>query len=322
MDCLGKKCPICDNNFHAYDDVVVCPDCGTPYHRECYDSKGECIFKELHGVEVPKCESTDANENTTTPDNTVCPSCGHQNRKEALFCDRCGSSINSTTKNSTTTVPIFFDPMAGVNPEEEFEDDVTAGEVAKYVKNNTPYYMYTFNKIKKTGGIGKLNFAALLFSGGWMLYRKQYVKGAIITAIVAILMIASTFLSMTYSKDILDTVLISVGLSYDTTMEELLQNSVEIRNAFNALSVKDQLLYALPYGLEFIRFVISIILCVFGNKMYYKHCIKEVKKIKEDKESTLSASERLQTQGGVNTKIAFCLLICLMIINYLPLYLS
>lgn len=322
MDCLGKKCPICDNNFHAYDDVVVCPDCGTPYHRECYDSKGECIFKDLHGVEVPKCDSTDTNENTTTTDDTVCPFCGHQNRKDALFCDHCGSSMRGTTRNTTTAVPIFFDPMAGVNPEEEFEDGVTAGEVAKYVKNNTPYYVYIFNRIKKNGGIGKINFAAFLFSGGWMLYRKQYVMGAIITAIVATIMIASTFLSMTYSTDIMDSVLTSVGLSYDATMEELLQNSVEIRSAFNALGGKDQLLCMLPMGLDFIGFVISVILGVFGNKMYYKHCIKEVKKIKEDKESTIPASERLQTQGGVNTKIAFCLLICSMIINYLPLYLS
>ena len=30
MDFLGKKCPVCSKNFHEDDDIVVCPECGTP----------------------------------------------------------------------------------------------------------------------------------------------------------------------------------------------------------------------------------------------------------------------------------------------------
>lgn len=30
MDYIGFRCPVCDKNFHADDDVVVCPVCGTP----------------------------------------------------------------------------------------------------------------------------------------------------------------------------------------------------------------------------------------------------------------------------------------------------
>ena len=30
---LGSKCIMCGQEFKENDDIVVCPDCGTPYHR-------------------------------------------------------------------------------------------------------------------------------------------------------------------------------------------------------------------------------------------------------------------------------------------------
>ena len=32
---IGNTCPVCGEKFKAGDDAVGCPDCGTPYHREC-----------------------------------------------------------------------------------------------------------------------------------------------------------------------------------------------------------------------------------------------------------------------------------------------
>lgn len=39
MDYTGKKCPICSEKFKADDDIVVCPKCGAPYHRSCYEKE-------------------------------------------------------------------------------------------------------------------------------------------------------------------------------------------------------------------------------------------------------------------------------------------
>ena len=44
----GAKCKVCQEPFKDGDDIVVCPDCGTPYHRECYKKAGKCINDELH----------------------------------------------------------------------------------------------------------------------------------------------------------------------------------------------------------------------------------------------------------------------------------
>lgn len=44
----GKICPVCSGRFNDGDDIVVCPVCGTAHHRECYFKMGECAFELYH----------------------------------------------------------------------------------------------------------------------------------------------------------------------------------------------------------------------------------------------------------------------------------
>ena len=44
----GQHCPICGKEFCDGDDIVVCPECGTPYHRECYKTAGHGVNEERH----------------------------------------------------------------------------------------------------------------------------------------------------------------------------------------------------------------------------------------------------------------------------------
>ena len=44
----NNKCPVCSKKFEEGDDIVVCPDCGTPHHRECYHTLGKCANKDKH----------------------------------------------------------------------------------------------------------------------------------------------------------------------------------------------------------------------------------------------------------------------------------
>lgn len=39
MEFTEYKCPVCDKQFKKGDDIVVCPECGAPHHRECYEKK-------------------------------------------------------------------------------------------------------------------------------------------------------------------------------------------------------------------------------------------------------------------------------------------
>ena len=49
LDIKGQKCAVCGEEFTEADDVVFCPICGAPHHRECYASLGQCGLASEHG---------------------------------------------------------------------------------------------------------------------------------------------------------------------------------------------------------------------------------------------------------------------------------
>ena len=48
MDLKYVQCPYCLKPFQENDDVVVCPDCGTPAHRACWKQNGHCLYENKH----------------------------------------------------------------------------------------------------------------------------------------------------------------------------------------------------------------------------------------------------------------------------------
>lgn len=117
---IGQSCTSCQEKFTEQDDIVVCPDCGSPYHRECYKKEGKCINTELHASgeswkpkaiipEIPKSEDN-SSEHIGVSDadipredtvgsyqeeysKNVCPVCGNENDRDDLFCAKCGSRL-------------------------------------------------------------------------------------------------------------------------------------------------------------------------------------------------------------------------------------
>ena len=87
-DYINEKCISCGKEFTKDDDVVVCPECGTPYHRGCYEKEGKCINNELH--EKHSVWKPEVKEHEET-EKIVCKNCGAENPKEALFCNKCGT---------------------------------------------------------------------------------------------------------------------------------------------------------------------------------------------------------------------------------------
>ena len=85
----GNHCPVCEQAFTDDDDIVVCPDCGTPYHRACWQKTGACMHQSEHAAGFewkpefgPEAESAAAE--------AVCPNCGTHNEPGAARCSHCG----------------------------------------------------------------------------------------------------------------------------------------------------------------------------------------------------------------------------------------
>lgn len=343
LDYSGIKCPVCGVPFKQDDDIVVCPDCGAPYHRACYEKEGHCIFEEEHASG----KVWEAPRPPVSPDISAeikdreCPQCGTLNAHSALFCNRCGASLSGQPQRHNNTAdippippvppvrqntayggvvpPFSFDPMGGVSPAEELDDGVTFGDASKLVKQNTAYYMPVFRYMKQTGH-GKFSFCAFLFSGAWMLYRKQYKFGSIITALMFALYIGYMFLTYFVADPVLTALMAQVGADITSsaalTQEQLL--------AMSQLLADDPMMFLqvlLPLLCLFGMLVVMIVVGIRGNKMYMKHCVRTIRTIKESPQST-DPGIALEAKGGVNVPVTVCLFVCYMIVMYLPVYLS
>ena len=58
----NEKCAACGMKFFDDEDIVVCPECGAPYHRECWNRVGTCIHSAEHGSYEWKGDSAELRE--------------------------------------------------------------------------------------------------------------------------------------------------------------------------------------------------------------------------------------------------------------------
>lgn len=321
MDYIGNKCPVCDKYFHIHDDIVVCPECGTPSHRECYTKNGGCINKDKHaeGYDYNKDESV---YKGGSDGNLICKKCGANNDESAFFCNKCGADLNeikytqnpyqNTTRNGSAPDMgpnvIFIDPLAGVDKNVDLGDGITAGEYAKYVNQNTPYFINIFRNIK-TFKKSRFNFCGLLFGSIYLLYRKMYKIGALFAALEVAIMIATVYLESYITNSGAFTHLIS---AYQTANPEL------VLSQFYALSVYDQTMFFLYTGIAFLDLAITLFIGFCANRIYYNHCKKQIKKIKSKVESADDKDNMLSVKGGVNVALTISLIISNIILSVAP----
>ena len=352
LDYNGVKCPVCGVPFQEDDDIVVCPECGAPYHRECYHQAGECIFEDLHkeGKEWSPPEAPKPPEPSAEIKDRECPNCGLLNAHSALFCAHCGAFLlepaplkhgaaqNGTASQGnppseenpfaqgnsappfTSQPPIrpgapfgaYYDPMGGVSPADELDSGVTFGDASKLVKQNTGYYMPVFRYIKQTGK-NKFNVSAFLFSGAWMLYRKQYKLGAIITSLMFFLYLALQGVIVFLFYPTMVSLAIQAG--YDPA--ELYQFTNEQVQAISVLAAQnswDMLKIMSPLLVLVLIFACMIVVGIRGNKMYLKHCVSTVRTVKEEGAEG-EPGMTLQEQGGVSPTVALVVAIAFFVLR-------
>lgn len=350
MEFTQYKCPVCKKQFEAGDDVVVCPECGAPHHRECYEKHDSCFFEDKHSQDFSFENYNAVHEDGSDNTENACPVCRFNNQSGAMFCSRCGCPLhdkqhsqndsnfnqnqqqnqqqNQNTQNSytyqngqfnqnrTQTPPPFgfgaagvpnFDPLAGMDSNEQIADDITVGEMAKYVGKNTNYFLMVFNRVKQFGR-SKFNFGAFLFSGVYFLYRKMYLPGIIFSLLIIISNVASTYLMTTpeYSA------------AYNEVMSYVNNRANYSSIDTIMMSTKLWALY-LPEILTWIRYGIMLFSGFLANRIYLKHCVKGINKIKAQNPGE-NLNDKLTAKGGVNLALALSFGIAIVVILFICEY--
>jgi len=83
------------------EDVVVCPDCGAPMHRRCWQAAGQCPLAGKHGGEfswaptIAPPEPETEEPKAPAPPQAVCPNCGEVCEEGATLCENCGTEFSA-----------------------------------------------------------------------------------------------------------------------------------------------------------------------------------------------------------------------------------
>lgn len=329
----GQDCPVCHAHLFDDDDVVFCPVCGAPHHRDCYKAVGHCALEADHGTprqytrpeEASKEDAKRERETDGRQGGKTCPRCGESCAPDTLFCPRCGQNFSGGTaggqsgynpyygqgrqhggpyQNTGGTPPfggygpVMPDPYGGVSPDEEI-DGIPAGDMAKFVTANPQHYLPRFKRMRPKAR-SSWNWAAFLFPSGWLFFRKCYKPGILVLLISFI----STVLYMPiqiFMNDITSALPTSVSYVeyYDTILLHMGEAGV-----FSWVALGLGLLLALT---------LRIFIGAFGDYLYKKHVVHSIRKIKSDENLLEDYEGNLLRKGGVNPLM---LLVALMASNW------
>lgn len=301
----GVTCVRCHAYLFDDDDVVYCPVCGAPHHRECYNELGHCALEALHGTDK-QYDKLKAAEETVPADEAERGHTG-ENAEGEITCQMCHESydfsLNACPKCGAPNVAkaggsfVNFDFLGGVPADCDIGEGVTAEEAKRLVAANTPRYIPKFAVLNKKNR-ASWNWMAFLFPCEWMLSRKMYKNGVaagLLTVMASILYLP------------LGNAIYNLGYVGNETYTDIIGNAAEhISDIGAAVMVFAVLGFVL-------NLAIRIVSGVFGDYLYKTYTIDTVKLIRAESDD---ADYDYRKRGGVNM---FLFLIGFMAVEYLPL---
>lgn len=302
---VNEKCPVCGELFKIEDDIVVCPLCGTPHHRECYKKSGECgnaerhsegfIWKSERAVE-PKAPEANAENTQSTPNAQVPP-------------------FGSAGQGAPGVPPFTqsVNPLSSFPP--ELSDGVPTADAAAVIQKNAPKYLAKF--FTEESGHRTFNFAAFLFCGYWFLYRKMFKDGIIALVIALVIAVVPTFIpqyrvlsekaeEITYEMSDLDLTAADADEKYAEITEKYTQcvRDYPLGVAVRVLAILAEFAHMLHCGLT-------------ANKKYKEHVINKVRQVNANAQTYDLSRYRLTKEGGSNIGFFFLAILAVSIIEKL-----
>lgn len=259
----NKLCPVCRRPFTENDDIVVCPVCGTPHHRACYNEKGGCGVEEWHASgfvwegrlpgeepEPSNGQEEQSGVDFSKHDDTEGQSGDYSDHRAEYPGGVPNGSFNACGPDGQPVdIQEFLDQINRQTMDDtRGEDGVSAKELSCYVGKSVMHYSQAFAAFRAPAAPGQkkrkvfFNLCAGLFTPVHQFYRKLDAAGVILV-----------LLELAYYVP----TLLSFAGSFSTSV-----------------------VGALQFAASGLYFAAKIALCMFGDYIYYRHCVKRIKQIR------------------------------------------
>lgn len=282
----NQKCAVCSAYLFDEDDIVYCPVCGAPHHRECYNNIGKCGFDHLHGTDMqyrkedaPEAEPEIQDSKPALSSDKVCLGCGMNLERGARYCNNCGMPANIDPKVSGAPFVLgAFENTAPIKDDTPIDEGVTVKDAAKIVRTNAFRYIPKFVKLGAQNK-NSWNWAAFLLPHGWFAFRKMYKE----SVIVSLLSIVSVILNFP----------LNLAIANLPLANENIRNYLELAEYYASFANE---IGGLPILLSFIGLVmglaVRIISGIYGDYIYKQRVVASANLIKEAEEKE-ALSEKL-----------------------------
>ncbi len=303
----GQKCPACQGYLFDDDDIVYCPVCGAPHHRDCYQTIGHCALEEHHGTEnqynaglerekAEKAKEEEKRQEEKAKTEVRCQRCGTVLSEGEQVCPNCHTPRQGVRFVSVTPFGIHESGQRSrFDGETVVEGDIKLKELVPIVSVNSARYSDKFVMLNKKNKIS-WNWAAFLMPAGWSFYRKNYRSGVMFL----LLLIAGSLLSVPFEQLAAD--LPQQGASYSDVFSLVMNGGM------------------LPAALSMIGSILSlgtrVIAALFGDYIYRGQCIEKAKLIRESQDEKENLYYKL---GGVSP---VWFMVAVMIEVYAPMLLT
>ncbi len=311
MRYTGEICPYCGAEFTEQDDVVVCPDCGTPHHRVCWFAHGECAETDKHAEGYvwnksakpqPQPEEDKAEKATHTRNESnldiVCPDCGATCPNGTLRCPDCGAVLIPFAN------PMGEPPLAQFKPEFNPNENIRglkSGDIALFCRTAGASYIKKFRKKCSW------NWAAFLFSPFWFFYRKLYQAGAIFIAVflsLNLLMIPAEQYAQTKSAPLMAELVEQIADEEGNLKENWVDIYMDFAEQNPERIVNEAFKPMLPvYGVAFLMLMLNVVSALLADRLYYKKACTEIKRIRSSSSDERTVQVELFRRGGTNILI-------------------
>lgn len=257
----NKLCPVCRIPLNEKSDIVVCPVCGTPHHRVCYLKYNRCGVESQHASgfvwngmlpdeqteDTPLTEQQEAAEQSSHPSNGFTEAENDPHRAEYPG----GTPNISDSMNDFDDMDMeqFMNRIRNRTMDDtRGEDGVSNKELSYFVGKSVMHYSQAFSVFRAPVLPGQkkrhifFNFCSGMFAPVHQFYRKMDMAGIVLLILELIYYVPTVFYSM--------------GMG-----------SIDVlRNIQIAASV--------------LNFIAMITMCLFGDYIYYRLCVKKIKKIR------------------------------------------